>query len=158
MDTVLANFSQFPPISAKFDLCSTNLDHFWQLFSLNKFSVLSSALFANIVFWLYFGNPCINSNCFCDKLIHFQPYLCHSIGFYCNLIQTLEKNSHERNLAFYPKSSVESQFFIQIGIARLITVLYQEENVLGNLVDIQIGSRTLWGPHGIMKMKIVPDL
>ena len=37
---------------------------------------------------------------------------------------------------FIQNPPVESQFFIQIGIARLITVLYQEENVLGNLVDI----------------------
>ena len=90
-DTVLANFSQVPPLSAYFHLYSTNLDLFPQLFSLYDFLVLPCALFQNISFWLYLWSLYKNSNFFCGRLIHFLPHFSQSIPFFCTLVQTLEK-------------------------------------------------------------------
>ena len=67
----LANFSQVPPISANFHLCSTNLDLFRQLFHLHDLGVVWCSLFENILFWLYFLSPFINSNFFCGRLLDF---------------------------------------------------------------------------------------
>ena len=90
-DTVLANFSQVPPLSAYFHLYSTNLDLFPLLFSLYDFLVLPCALFQNISFWLYFWSLYKNSNFFCGRLIHFLPHFSQSIPFFCTLVKTLEK-------------------------------------------------------------------
>ena len=70
-DTVLANFSQFPPISASIHLYSTNLDLFRQLFHLHDLGVVWCSLFENILFWLYFLSRFINSNFFCGRLLDF---------------------------------------------------------------------------------------
>ena len=74
-DTVLANFSQVPPLSAYFHLYSTNLDLFPLLFSLYDFLVLPCALFQNISFWLYFWSLYKNSNFFLWQINTFFCYI-----------------------------------------------------------------------------------
>ena len=56
-DTVLANFSQFPPLSATQDLCQAKYNLFLQLFCLHNMNVVHCGQFHNILFWLCFCNP-----------------------------------------------------------------------------------------------------
>ena len=109
---VFANFSQVPPISANFHLYSTNLDLFRQLFHLHDLGVVWCSLFENILFWLYFLSPFINSIFFCGRLLDFCYIFVIYLDFFCISFQTLEKNSHGRNLGFVPKSSVNFQFLL----------------------------------------------
>ena len=64
--SLLANFSQFPPLCANFHPYSTHLHPLRQLFFVYDFLVIPCSLFENILFWLYFWNPCRDPNCFCN--------------------------------------------------------------------------------------------
>ena len=56
-DTVLAIFSQFPPLCATQDLYSTNLDLMPQLFCVYDLGGVGWGLFQNKPFGLYLGDP-----------------------------------------------------------------------------------------------------
>ena len=109
---VLANFSQLPPLSATLHLYRTNLDLLPLLFFLYNFLVVPGGPFENILFRLYFWTPCMNFIAFCEGLLDFFYIFAIYLDFFCISFQTLEKNSHGRNLGFVPKSSVNFQFFL----------------------------------------------
>ena len=88
-DSVLANFSQVPPSSAKFHLYRTNINYFWQLFYFNDINEPSWATFENIVFGLYFLNPVELLKIPCLGSIDFVSYINYHHRFYCTLAQFL---------------------------------------------------------------------
>ena len=53
-DTVLAIFSQFPPLCATQDLYGTNHNIFWHFFHLYDLGGLGWILFEKIIIWLYY--------------------------------------------------------------------------------------------------------
>ena len=111
-DTVLANFSQFAPLCATLHLYRTNLDLLPLFFFLYNFLVVPGGPFENILFRLYFWTPCMNFIAFCEGLLDFFYIFAIYLDFFCISFQTLEKNSHGRNLGFVPKSSVNFQFLL----------------------------------------------
>ena len=80
----------------------------------------------------------MNFIAFCEGLLDFFYIFAIYLDFFCISFQTLEKNSHGRNLGFVPKSSVNFQFLLQIDISRLITDLYQEKKVPGIFAYITV--------------------
>ena len=93
-DTVLANFSQFPPLCANFHLYSTHLYPLRQLFFVYNFLVIPCSLFENILFWLYFWNPWVIFIFFCGRLIYFLSIFLPFTYIFCTFVQTQEKKSH----------------------------------------------------------------
>ena len=110
--SVLAIFSQFPPLCATLHLYRTILDLLPLLFFLYNFLVVPGGPFENILFRLYFLTPCMNFIVFCEGLLDFFYIFAIYLDFFCISFQTLEKNSHGRNLGFVPKSSVNFQFLL----------------------------------------------
>ena len=69
--SVLAIFSQFPPLCATLHLYRTILDLLPLLFFLYNFLVVPCGPFENFLFWLYFWGPCMNLIFSCEGQIHF---------------------------------------------------------------------------------------
>ena len=88
---VLANLSQLPPLCATWDLYEANCNLFTQLLSLYDMGVVWCSLFENILFWLYFWDPCMNFNTFCDQIVHFFARYFPFTWFFCTIGKTQEK-------------------------------------------------------------------
>ena len=104
--SVLAIFSQFPPLCATLHLYRTNLDLLPLLFFLYNFLVVPCGPFENFLFWLYFWGPCMNLIFSCEGQIHFFYNFAVYFDFFCIFVQSLEKKSHRTNMGFGPKSCV----------------------------------------------------
>ena len=92
-DTVLANFSQFPPLSATQDLYEAKHNHFPHLLNLYNFLVVSCSLFENILFWLYFWKTCINLILF---LWQINTFFCYIFGIHLDFLY-FSPNSRKKN-------------------------------------------------------------
>ena len=104
--SVLAIFSQFPPLCATLHLYRTILDLLPLLFFLYNFLVVPCGPFENFLFWLYFWGPCMNLIFSCEGQIHFFYIFAIYFDFFCIFVQSLEKKSHRTNMGFGPKSCV----------------------------------------------------
>ena len=89
--SLLANFSQFPPLCANFHPYSTHLHPLRQLFFVYDFLVIPCSLFENILFWLYFWNPWVIFIFFCGRLIYFLSIFLPLTYIFCTFVQTQEK-------------------------------------------------------------------
>ena len=95
-----ANFSPFPPFSAKFHLYRTNINYFWQLFFLYNMNEPSWALFKNMVFGSYCLYPWSNWKNLWMGNIDFVSYINYHYRFGCTLAQFLG------NFSWYAKCEV----------------------------------------------------
>ena len=82
-NTVLAIFSQLPPLCATQDLYEAKHNHFPHLLNLYNFLVVSCSLFENISFWLYFCKTCINLNFY---LWQINTFFCYIFGIHLDFL------------------------------------------------------------------------